>query len=112
MEHVLTIKLILTHLCSFNSVSEIYSLAAHNVGVQVLARMPDDGNDGWFYRLVYFLVREIRLSLRVTINECNDSGKYRVESSEGLIDIDEADIVGLTPIETELKVSYLYNLNK
>lgn len=52
--------------------------------------MPDDGNDGWFYR--------------VTINECNESGKYRVESSEGLIDIDEVDIVSLTPIETELKV--------
>ena len=42
----------------------------------------------------------------MTINECNESGKYRVESSEGLIDIDEVDIVSLTPIETELKVSW------
>lgn len=25
-------------------------LATHNIGAQVLARMPDDGNDGWFYR--------------------------------------------------------------
>jgi len=59
------------------------------VGSQVLARMPEEGNDGWFYR--------------VTINQHNGNGKYRVECTEGLVDITEADIVRLTGIETELE---------
>jgi len=66
-------------------------LPTHNIGAQVLARMPDDGNDGWFYR--------------VTITEHNGSD-YRVnpvESSEGLIDIKAGDIVPLTPIDVDLQ---------
>jgi len=60
------------------------------VGCQALARMPDEGNDGWFYR--------------VTVNAKNDDGKYRVECSEGLVDITAEDIVNLTNIGDELEV--------
>ena len=41
---------------------------------------------------------------RVTVNAKNDDGKYRVECSEGLVDITAEDIVNLTNIGDELEV--------
>ena len=39
------------------------------------------------------------------MNAKNDDGKYRVECSEGLVDITAEDIVNLTNIGDELEVS-------
>ena len=39
------------------------------------------------------------------MNAKNDDGKYRVECSEGLVDITVEDIVNLTNIGDELEVS-------
>jgi len=38
------------------------------------------------------------------VNAKNDDGKYRVECSEGLVDITAEDIVNLTDIGDELEV--------
>lgn len=60
-------------------------------GTKVLARLSEEANDGWFYRATII---------------SSEGEKYRVDSGDNMLDIDETDIVKFQGSDIELKVEH------